>query len=410
MRLSRLLEDRRVASARSGPGLANFPIADAHVAERRYSGVVMTEARVCRVMLACTAALMALPALAQIPTEQALPDQSQLLLSENAYNPLPSPDGKYIAYVATGWGRRRPNEIFISGGRSSLVSDVEIMDSSGKILAPPIGRRMFLAGWTPDSKAVICYRDWRYAVFTPNGVSLDAGAFPLGDDLPRLERATFLPDVGHAVWLQIERPKEILVTSTGPLLTLPLGTDASLIAPSPDGRYLALMGASSGILWIYDRTLLHWTNLGRANVSPSSDWDYVQPSWDPWFKDSSQLAFFSGLDLVICAPDGTKRRTLWTADSDHPAGLAAPSPNGAEVAFVTFQSRPATHRPDLKFWGNTSVSVISTIEGSRPRMLAPVNPDTTTVLRWLGSDSLVFDRMRENLFAMYSRIWRIAVH
>jgi hypothetical protein len=362
-------------------------------------------------VLAWTAALMALPALAQIATEQPLSDQAQLLLSENAYNPIPSPDGKYIAYVATGWGTpRRPGEFIISGmGRASLVSDVEIVDSSGKILAPPIGRRMFLAGWTPDSRAVICYRDWRYAVFTPNGVSLDAGAFPLGEDLPRLERATFLRDVGHAIWLQLERPKEILVTSTGPLLTLPLGIDGSLIAPSPDGRYLAL-GAPSGILWIYDRTLLRWTKLGMTNVSPSVDWDYIMPSWDPWFKDSSQLAFFSGLDLVVCAPDGTKRRTLWTADGDHPAGLAAPSPNGAEVAFVTFQSRPATHRPDLKFWGNTSVSVISTIEGSRPLTLTPVNPDTTTVLRWLGNDSLVFDRMRENVFAMYSRIWRIAVH
>jgi hypothetical protein len=38
-------------------------------------------------------------------------------------NPIPSPDGKYIAYVRTGWGEG----VFTSFGRSSLVSEVKIM-------------------------------------------------------------------------------------------------------------------------------------------------------------------------------------------------------------------------------------------------------------------------------------------
>src|SRR3981189_135074 len=38
-----------------------------------------------------------------------------LLSTDNAYNPVPSPDGKYIAYVRTGWGEK----MFASFGRSS---------------------------------------------------------------------------------------------------------------------------------------------------------------------------------------------------------------------------------------------------------------------------------------------------
>jgi hypothetical protein len=103
-------------------------------------------------------------------------DSARLLSSENAYNPIPSPDGKYIAYVATEWGHsRHENEFYIGGmGRASLVSDVEVMDSSGKVLAPHALYRMFLGGWAADSKALICYRDRRYAVVTPDGTTLES--------------------------------------------------------------------------------------------------------------------------------------------------------------------------------------------------------------------------------------------
>jgi len=52
--------------------------------------------------------------LAMTPSESPTPGET-LLITENAYNPIPSPDGKYIAYVRTGWGRRQG-----SGGRSRL--------------------------------------------------------------------------------------------------------------------------------------------------------------------------------------------------------------------------------------------------------------------------------------------------
>lgn len=46
--------------------------------------------------------------------------KAQLLSkTENAYNPVPSPDGTKIAYVRTGWGRNYP---IVSMGRSNLIS------------------------------------------------------------------------------------------------------------------------------------------------------------------------------------------------------------------------------------------------------------------------------------------------
>ena len=48
-----------------------------------------------------------------------------LLNTDNAYNPIPSPDGKYIAYVRTGWGRPGGSGGF---GRSNFLSEVMVID------------------------------------------------------------------------------------------------------------------------------------------------------------------------------------------------------------------------------------------------------------------------------------------
>ena len=70
-----------------------------------------------------------------------------LLSADNAYNPMPSPDGKHIAFVRVGWGE----STFISFGRSSLVSDVKVMNVEGVAVPHILAKGYFLAGWTPDS-------------------------------------------------------------------------------------------------------------------------------------------------------------------------------------------------------------------------------------------------------------------
>jgi WD40-like Beta Propeller Repeat len=77
----------------------------------------------------------------------------KLLSEENAYNPIPSPNGKMIAYVPTGWGRPGGSGGF---GRSNLVSEVMVIADDGKpITATPL-TDTFLAGWTPDGSALVC--------------------------------------------------------------------------------------------------------------------------------------------------------------------------------------------------------------------------------------------------------------
>jgi Tol biopolymer transport system component len=76
--------------------------------------------------------------------------------SENAYNPIPNPDGSLIAYVRTGWDRTRGSG---GGGRSNLRSEVMVMNADGTLLTREPLVDAFLYGWTPDGKYLICYRD-----------------------------------------------------------------------------------------------------------------------------------------------------------------------------------------------------------------------------------------------------------
>jgi hypothetical protein len=96
-----------------------------------------------------------------------------LLTTDNAYNPMPSPGGKHVAYVRVGWGESD----VVSMGRSSLVSEIKIIDEQGgatssaksQLLAKPY----FLSGWTPDSTRLICFRDWNYAVVSMAGEQVE---------------------------------------------------------------------------------------------------------------------------------------------------------------------------------------------------------------------------------------------
>lgn len=345
-------------------------------------------------------------ALAGSASAQTTESRARLLFDGNAYNPIPSSDGKHIAFVATGWGQ----DGWFGLGRASLVSNVALIDSVGRVSNLQLGRGMFLAGWTSDSKAVICYHDSHYAVVTPTGLQLEGGSRPNPLRPSYHERVAFLPDAGP-VWIGQKGGKQALQSKTKALVPLggrgPLFCCDPLIAPSPNGRFIAMTQTRPGeTLWVYDRKLQRWAHLGAATISPSADWSYMQPPWDPWFHDSSQLVFFSGPNLIICSPCGLKRRVLRA--SIQPAGLGVPSPNGEFIACATFQSRPVEHRPDLKFWANTSVCVIP-VAGGKPRTLMGASPDTTLGLRWHGNGALVFDRVGEDIIQMHARIWIVPV-
>ena len=77
------------------------------------------------------------------------------------------------------------------------------------------------------------------------------------------------------------------------------------------------------------------------------------------------------------------------------AGLAVPSPDGKRVAYVTFSARPMESRPDLNFWGGSAVWVIASDGKGQPLQVTTRNEDTTYDLNWIGSQSLVFDRISD---------------
>jgi hypothetical protein len=97
-------------------------------------------------------------------------ESTPVLLSatENAYNPIPSPDGELIAYVLTGWGR---NPVIRSFGFRSLRSEIAVMTSSGDVLTRSPLADAFLDGWTSDGNDLICYRDQWLLVSPYGGIS-----------------------------------------------------------------------------------------------------------------------------------------------------------------------------------------------------------------------------------------------
>jgi hypothetical protein len=327
--------------------------------------------------------------------------QETLLFDVNAYNPVPSPDGKLIAYDVTG----RDLNGSVGFGRSHLLSQVEVCDLSGKTRWNPKVDG-FLGEWLPDSSAIGTYRDWHFALAGPTGAR-ESGSIPdqFSDHLPPpAERATYLPKFGAFVWVEREDvgtslERTVLQTNNGRIATLDTKIPtAALIVPSPDQRYLAVGGSG---LWVYDTEMLTWTNLGNLTIHPDSGWDYVKPSWNPWFSDSRHLAFFSGTDLYIASPDGKARRKLLEAAN---AGLAIPSPDGTLVAFIRSIPRPMKGRPDLSFWGGSSIWVVPSGGGKAVPISKP-SDDETYDLRWLSNTSVVFDRVGEGLFNEGARIW-----
>jgi Tol biopolymer transport system component len=328
-----------------------------------------------------------------------------LLSTDTAYNPIPSPDGKLIAYVRTGWGRPGGSGGF---GRSNLVSDVAIIDAAGMPVTKAPLSDLFLSGWTPEGTRLVCYRDWEYALISLDGTRATQGRIPersLGHAAS--EWVSFSPSRATLVWSRqvdashgmIESPDATIV-SAGWLI-------GQRVVPSPDGRYFAVFGESAeSHLWVYDTQLESWTDLAKIRIHPDSNWSYIQPSWNPWFADGSRVVYFSDSVLTVSSPDG-RLKTEIRIDAE--AGLAIPSPDGLSVAFATFEPRPMHTRPDLSFWGNSTIWVVSPVPGARPRAVTRKNPDETYDLRWLNNEALVFDRIADESFYQHARLWKAGV-
>jgi hypothetical protein len=328
------------------------------------------------------------------------------LPSENAYNPIPSPDGRKIAFVRTGWGRTSGADgLVISGGlgRSSLRSEVVCADADGKLLTDkPLGNA-FLAGWTQDGGQLICFRDWRFFTVSLTGQRSPVGTIP--DLESRPERVHYLSQPQRFIWIERDYGRAIIRMSNGEVLAARENWGMVFVVPSPDERWIAAVGGQKRHLLLFDRRSNQWTDLGPITMHPDREWDYLKTSWDPWFRDSSALTFVSDNSIVVVSPDGTRRKEVCKLEL--PAGLATASPSGKAVAYVTFQPTPMKLRPDLEFWGNAQIWVVPVTGSETPKAVSLEHDDQIYSLKWLTENSLIFDRFsNEPLYSRHPRLWK----
>jgi hypothetical protein len=327
-----------------------------------------------------------------------------LLSLENAYNPIPSPDGRMIAYVRTGRGRPGGSGGF---GRSNLISEVFVVTNNGKPISEAPLTDTFLAGWTPDGTALVTYRDWRYSLVTLNGKRSLQGELRQPENDLRTERVFYLSSLGQVAWSRVGAASNTVIETRDHVIAEHSGWLGDVVVPSPDERYLAVFGGNWRThLWVYDMQLLRWSDLGPLIVHPDEDWDYMKATWNPWFGDSSHLAYVSGSTLVISEPDGNARKTI---PIDGQTGLATPSPDGKSVAYLTFDPRPRNTRPDLQFWGGSIIWILPLAPEGKPIAVTKKNPATTYDLRWTGNHALVFDRFDDEVFPKSPRMWKVSV-
>jgi WD40-like Beta Propeller Repeat len=239
---------------------------------------------------------------------QSSSESLSLLTTDNAYNPIPSPDGRYVAYVRTGWGE----SLVSSMGRSSLVSDVKIMSVEGAATPRTLAKEYFLSGWTPDSTQLVCYRDWKYALVSTDGERIMEGRIPNDPNKhPAPEWAAYSPSLATIVWSRLIDNSHGAIETLSRTVVKKDVLRQERVVPSPDGRYLALFGEfPEADLRVYDLRLKSWTDLGRISVHPDKDWSYVQPNWNPWFADARGWSFLGILCSLLPLLTARRKRRL----------------------------------------------------------------------------------------------------
>jgi hypothetical protein len=221
------------------------------------------------------------------------------------------------------------------------------------------------------------------------------------------ERVAYLSKRDEFVWLhRISGVESELYTPHGPLEGSSLNTSGGdILVASADERYIASYNDWAG-LQVYDSVNKSWTNFGKITVHPASDWDWMKPSWNPWFTTpgDDRVTFIQDGKVIVASADGKKKVVVLSNLKN--AGLAVPSPDGTQVAFTTFDPVPRKFRPDLQFYGGTILRVVPTQPNATAKPVTQKNPETTFTLHWLSNSKLLFDRAPDEIaFKAPHRLW-----
>jgi HEAT repeat protein len=361
--------------------------------------------------------------------------------SQEGTEPMVSPDGKWVAYVETGWGHPGGSG---GRGRSNLLSITHVVRADG--YADRIVSDMFLVGWMSDSSRVASARDGHAAIVDLNGKTVVEFGDPLdkperwgirgevwpagnprhqfgvmmphtkrfqnrGDD----SRGAFIFDYGEdgafsadGKWFGPRRLKDKWEFQDSDDhkfdLKVPEGSGywSSRAVWSPDGAHVALLPVeASGILgrggaiepgdaYVID---FGGQKLGAViqvdHVPSMGEWDYRKARWNPWSRDGKHLAFVRRGQVWTADPDGGNARQV-TFDASNKA-FPTFSPEGSKIAYVTWQFDYREHYMRL---GPTDLWVVDCTTGLATRVTHS-DPGRIEGLDWLDSSTLIYDRLGE---------------
>ena len=84
------------------------------------------------------------------------------------------------------------------------------------------------------------------------------------------------------------------------------------------------------------------------------------------------------------------------------AELSGGTWEGTISVYVTFEPRPTRGRPDLQFWGSTTIWVVIASAESEPRPVTQKNEDDVLDLEWLNNDVVLFDGIADEPFYQHA--------
>lgn len=375
--------------------------------------------------------------------------------SRNGTVPMVSPDGKWLAYVETGWGRPGGTGGF---GRSNLPSIVHVVRVDGT--DDRVVSDMFLVGWLADSRRIGSARDGYAAVSDLDGNIVGEFGEPvsaewqkyadervhwrkrelrqqMGSQMPHRKRlaglnemsfgenGAFSPDgkqygplVGakDEVWLLdadgATRPLAIPEEPLQPPWKVDPAPDGTWALKSrmvvsvrqalaggqavwsPDGRRIALVGPGHAPL-VLEAPAWRCGVIEADPLPRYGDWDYRKCRWNPWSKDGSRLAFLRQGQVWIAAPDGSQARQL-TFDGG-PKAWPTLSRDGQRVAYVAWQPDSRVHYSRI---GPTDLWVVDVVTTLAVRATAP-SPARIYCLDWLNEHEVIFDRVEHGSLLGY---------